>query len=309
MDSLQSMRVFARVAQLGGFSAAARDLRLSGAAVSKHVVALEERVGARLLNRTTRSVALTEAGRIYLERCLECLQAFDDADDSVSELAHEPRGLLRLTAPIEFGNLHLPPLLAAFNARCPKVTFDLQLTNRTVDLVESGMDLALRFATSVDASSSYVSRQLASSRGAFFASPEYLRAHGRPRRPEDLTKHRCLLFAEPALYDEVIFTRGKQRVRVKLVPAMQSNSGQALLECACNSAGVVLLPSFLSARAYAEGRIEPLLLDWSTFNGRLIACYPHRRHLSQKVAALIEFLRSTYGPDPSADPWWPENLA
>lgn len=308
MDSVLSMRVFARVAQLGGFSAAARDLRLSGAAVTKHVIALEERIGARLLNRTTRSVSLTEAGRTYLERCLECLQAFDDADESVGELAHAPRGLLRLTAPVEFGNVHLPPLLAAFNARYPQITIDLHLSNRTIDLVESGMDLGLRVTTSLDASSSYVARPLASSRGAFWASREYLRAHGRPRRPEDLTKHRCLVFAEPALYDEVSFTRGKQRVRVKLVPAMQSNSGQALLECACHAAGVVLLPSFLAAPAYAEGRIEPLLLDWSTFNGRLFACYPHRRHLSQKVAVLIEFLRGVYGDDPTADPWWPKSL-
>jgi DNA-binding transcriptional LysR family regulator len=304
------MKVFARVAQRAGFAAAARDLSMSPAAVTKHVAALESRIRARLFDRTTRSVSLTEAGRAYLERCLECLQAFDDADESVGELAHAPRGLLRLTAPIEFGNVHLPPLLAAFNARYPQITIDLHLSNRTIDLVESGMDLGLRVAMSLEGSSgsSYVARPLASSRGAFWASSEYLRVHGRPRRPEDLTKHRCLVFAEPALYDEVAFTRGKKHVRVKLQPAMQSNSGQALLECACHSAGIVLLPSFLAAPAYAEGRIEPLLLDWTTFNGRLFACYPHRRHLSQKVAALIEFLRGVYGDDPSVDPWWPKDL-
>src|SRR5262245_59802161 len=122
MDSLQGMRVFTRVAQLGGFAAAARDLRLSGAAVTKHVAALEERVGARLLNRTTRTVSLTEAGRVYLERCLECLQAFEDADASVSELSSAARGLLRLTAPIEYGNMHLLPIIAAFMRRHPDVT-------------------------------------------------------------------------------------------------------------------------------------------------------------------------------------------
>src|SRR5438552_2496186 len=146
MDSLQGMRVFARVAQLGGFSAAARDLRLSGPVVTKHVAALEERVGARLLNRTTRTVSLTEAGRVYLDRCLECLQAFEDADASVSALSSSPRGLLRLAAPVEFGNLHLAPLIARFMQRHPEVTVDLRLSNRIVDLVEEGIDLCIRFA-------------------------------------------------------------------------------------------------------------------------------------------------------------------
>lgn len=307
MDAVQGMRVFVRVAQLSSFSAAARDLHLSGAAVTKHVAALEERVGVRLLNRTTRAVGLTEAGRVYLERCLECLQAFDDADASVSELSHALRGVLRLTAPVEFGNVHLPPLLAEFTRCHPEVTIDLHLSNRVVDLVENGIDLALRVAPSLDAS--YVARPIASSRAVFWASPEYLRAHGRPRKPEDLARHRCLVFSEPAPRDEVTFVRGKKQVRVKLTPALLSNSGEALVQFACHSAGIVLLPSFLAAPAYSGGHLEPVLLDWTIFTGRLFACYPHRRHVSPKVRAFVEFLRATYGEDPSRDPWWPSDLA
>jgi DNA-binding transcriptional LysR family regulator len=306
MDSLQGMRVFARVAQLGGFSAAARNLRLSGAAVSKHVSSLEERVGARLLNRTTRSVSLTEAGRVYLERCLDCLQAFDEADASVSELAGAPRGLLRVTAPVEFGNMHLPALLTAFSARCPGITVDLHVSNRVIDLVEDGIDVALRFALSLDAS--YVARHLATSRAVFWASPEYLRAHGRPRRPEDLRKHRCLVFSEPTPRDEVPFTRNGKVVHVKLQTAMLSNSGEALLSAACLSGGLLLAPSMMTTDAYLAGKIEPVLLDWQVFSGKLFACYPHRRHLSLKVRAFLELLRNTYGDDPSRDPWWPEAL-
>jgi DNA-binding transcriptional LysR family regulator len=306
MDSVLTMRVFARVAQLGGFAAAARDLNVSSAAVTKHVAALEERVGARLLNRTTRSVSMTEAGRVYLERCLECLQAFDDADASIGELASAPRGLLRITAPVEYGNLHLAALLATFLERYPEITVDLRLSNRVVDLVEDRIDVALRYAPSLDAS--YVARPLATSRLALWASPQYLRAHGRPRKPEDLHEHRCLVFSEPAPRDELSFTRGSKRVRVKLKPTMLSNSGEALMECACASAGVALAPSMLAAKAYAQGRVEPILLDWSILDGRLFACYPHRRHLSPKVAALIEFLRAAYGDDPSRDPWWPKAL-
>jgi DNA-binding transcriptional LysR family regulator len=304
MDPVHSMRVFARVAQRGGFAVAARELHLSAAAVSKHVAALEERVGARLINRTTRSLCLTEAGTVYLERCLECLQAFDDADASVSEISRAPRGLLRMAAPVEFGNVHVPPLIAAFCARYPQITIDLQLSNRMVDLVEQGIDLALRFAPSLDAG--YVARHLATTRGAFWASPEYLRIHGRPKKPEDLQQHRLLLFSEPAPLDEMLFVRGNKKVRLKLRPAMLSNGGQALMEAACLSVGIVFAPSMLAGVAWSAGRLQPLLHDWTTYTGRLYACYPHRRHLSEKVRALLEFLRATYGDDPSVDPWWPK---
>jgi DNA-binding transcriptional LysR family regulator len=306
MDSVQSMRVFARVAQLGGFSAAARDLHLSGAAVTKHVAALEERIGARLLNRTTRSVSLTEAGRVYLERCLDCLQAFEDADASVSELSGELRGVLRITAPVEFGNMHVPPLIAAFTALHPEITIDLQVSNRMVDLVEHNVDLALRVAATLDAS--YVARPIASTRVGVWAAPEYLRVHGRPKKPEDLAQHRCMLFSEPVVRDEWVFTRGKKQARVKLTPSMVTNSGEALIECACLGMGVMLSPSFIAVADYQAGRIEPLLLDWTTMTARLYACYPHRRHLSAKVRALLDFLRTTYGDDPNRDPWWPQGL-
>jgi DNA-binding transcriptional LysR family regulator len=305
MDSVQGMRVFARVAQLGGFSTAARDLRLSAAAVTKHVAALEDRVGARLLNRTTRAVSLTEAGRVYLERCLECLQAFDDAEASVGELAGEPRGVLRLTAPVEFGNMHLPPLVAHFIKHHPRVTIDLRLSNRMLDLVDESIDLALRFAaTSLEGG--FVARPFATTRAALWASPDYLRAHGRPRRPEDLARHRFLVFSEPEPRDELPFSRGKETVRLKLNAAMLSNSGEMLMEAACQGAGVILAPSMLAVRAWRAGRIEPILLDWTVFSGRMFACYPNRRHLSPKVRAVLDFLRATYGDDPSRDPWWPE---
>jgi DNA-binding transcriptional LysR family regulator len=298
------MRVFARVAQLGGFSAAARDLHLSGAAVTKHVAALEERVGARLLARTTRSVSLTEAGRVYLERCLECLQAFEDADSSVSELSGEPRGLLRVTTPVEFGNMHMPPLIAAFTARHPQITVDLHVSNRVLDLVEQNVDLAIRFAATLDAG--YVARHIASSRVGIWASQAYLRKHGHPKKPEDLARHPCLLFSEPVVRDEWVFTRGKKQARVKLTPSMVSNSGEALMECACLGMGIALAPSMLAAAEWVAGRVEPLLPEWTTLTGKLYACYPHRRHLSAKVRALLDFLRATYGDDPSRDPWWPE---
>jgi DNA-binding transcriptional LysR family regulator len=307
MDSVQSMRVFARVAQRSGFASAARDLRLSSAAVTKHIASLEARVGARLLNRTTRKVSLTEAGRVYLEHCLECLQAFEAADASVSELSSLPRGLLRVTAPVEYGNTHLPPIIAAFVARYTDIVVDLRLSNRMVDMVEEGIDIGLRFAVSLDAS--YVARPLASSRAALWGAPAYFRAHGRPRRPEDLSQHRCLVFSEPSPRDEVVFERDGRQTRVKLNSLLLSNSGEALVAMACLGVGLTFLPSFLAAAEHRAGRIEPVLLDWSMPTGRLFAIYPHRRLLSAKVRAFFEALRATYGDDPARDPWWPRGLS
>jgi DNA-binding transcriptional LysR family regulator len=149
MNTLQSMKVFVRVAQRSGFAAAGRDLRMSPAAVTKHIAALEARVGARLFDRTTRSVGLTEVGRMYLERCLECLQAFEDADAFVGTLGNSPAGLLRVTAPVDLQN-HLPTVVGRFMNEYPKVTVDLELSNRPIDLVEEGFDIAIRGASSLD---------------------------------------------------------------------------------------------------------------------------------------------------------------
>jgi DNA-binding transcriptional LysR family regulator len=300
MDTVHSMRIFSRVAQLGGFASAARDLRLSNAAVTKHVAALEERTGARLLNRTTRKVSLTEAGRVYLERCLECLQVFEDAEGSVRALSSAPSGVLRLAAPGDFP--HLAPILAAFADRCPGVTVEVRLSNRIVDLVEEGIDLALRVAMSLDAA--YVARPLAVTRAGLWASPRYLEKYGRPRRPEDLAKHRALLFSEPVVRDELTLTRGARKARVKLTPYLTTNSGDIVLASARLGMGVAVIPSMLACTA-RRGELELLLPEWSVFSARLYACYPHRRHLAPKVRAFLELLRETFGNDPERDPWWP----
>src|SRR5262252_7995233 len=178
MDIVDGMRVFVRVAQRSGFAAAARELRMSPAAVTKHIAALEARVGARLLDRTTRRVALTEAGRVYLERCHECLQAFDDADAAVSELSDAPRGKLRISAPVDL-HAQLPVVLASFARAYPDVMVDVRLSNRPVDLVEEGFDLAIRAAATLEGD--YVARPLAALRLGVFAAPSYLRERGRPR--------------------------------------------------------------------------------------------------------------------------------
>jgi DNA-binding transcriptional LysR family regulator len=305
MDTLQCMKVFVRVAQRSGFAAAGRDLRMSPAAITKHVAALESRMGARLFDRTTRNVRLTEAGRLYLERCLECLQAFEDADASVSELFKEPKGHLRMTAPVDLGNDIAAAAARLMNA-CPQLSVELQLSNRPVDIVEEGIDLAIRVAASLDGR--YVARPFALARVAVWAAPAYLRKHGHPRKPEDLEQHRSLVFLEPRPRDEWVFERSGRSVRVKFNGVMTSNGGVPLSVAAAEGAGLVVAPSFVT-RAHADaGRIEPILPDWKLLPElRVYACYPHRRFLAPKVRAMVETLRATYG-DGTNDPWWPQAM-
>jgi DNA-binding transcriptional LysR family regulator len=293
MDTLQSMKVFVKVAQRSGFASAARDLRLSPASVTKHITALEGRLGARLLDRTTRRVAMTEAGHLYLERCLECLQALEDADASVSELGREPRGLLKVTAPVDFAHSLTTSVLADFMQSYPGIVVDLRLSNRTVDLVEEGVDVAVRVARVLDGT--FVARPLAMSRLAVWGAPEYFRKHGRPRVPEDLASHRMLVFGEPRPMDELTFERNSRHRSVKLKPAMVSNSGEALCLAIQRGVGLGLAPSFLAKDDFEAGLIEPVLPDWTLPAFRLFALYPHRRLLSSKVRVFVEALRTAYG--------------
>jgi DNA-binding transcriptional LysR family regulator len=301
MDTLQGMKVFVRVAQRGGFATAGRDLRMSPAAVTKHVAAIESRVGARLLDRTTRSVGLTEAGRVYLDHCLECLQAVEDAEASVSELSKEPKGLLRVSAPVDFGNL--AAVIARFMNANPGVSLDLQLNNRPVDLVDEGFDIAIRVAASLDGR--YVARPIAITRVAIFGAPAYLEKYGRPRTPKDLERHRSLVFSEPRSRDEWTFDRDGSRVGVKLSAVMTSNNGEALCAALVEGVGLGAIPSVLARRHLDAGRIEPVLSDWRIVPELgVYAVYPHRRFLAPKVKAFVEALRAAYG-DGTTDPWLP----
>lgn len=291
MDAVDGMRVFVRVAQRSGFAAAARDLRLSPAAVTKQVAALEARVGARLLERTTRRVALTEAGRVYLERCQECLQAFDDADAAMSQLSAAPQGMLRISAPVDL-QAALSAVTARFMQSNPQVVVDLRFSNRSIDLVDEGFDLAIRVAPALDGR--YVARLLADAPLGVFASPAYLREHGRPKRPADLARHRFLAFVEPRPMETLPFERNGKQVSVEMKPVALANIGSHLIEMAIAGLGVMGGPGFLMRRAVESGALEPLLADWALLpRMKLWVLYPHRRFLPAKVRLFVELLRET----------------
>ena len=300
------MRVFARVAQASSFAAAARELRLSSATVSKQVAALEAELGVRLLERTTRRVQLTEPGRFYLDRCLEILQSLDDTGAAMSQLTRAPAGLLRVTAPVDLAR-DAARVVARFAQIYPAVTVDLRLANHNIDLIEQGFDLAIGLLA--PSHGSYVSRRLCTTRVGIFAAPSYLRAHGTPRRPTDLSNHRHLIFVEPQPRTEWIFTRGNRTTRVQLSGAIMSNSGQALMRMCVDGVGLVTGPSFLVEEDLAAGRVVPVLTDYQLASFGVHVRYPSRRFLPAKVTCFLAILRDHFGDDPDADIWWPARRA
>jgi DNA-binding transcriptional LysR family regulator len=305
MDRLQAMQVFARVAQHGSFAAAARELRLSPAAVSKQVGALETLVGARLLQRTTRQVALTEAGRVYLEHCLDCLRAVEDAEAALGDLGRAPAGQLRVSAPIDFAAALMPALTTMMTAH-PRLVVDLQLSNRVVEMIEEGVDVALRVARALDGR--YVARPVARTHLAVYGSAAYFERHGRPRRPQDLSAHHNLVFTEPRPMSELSFGRGGRRTLVKLPVTLLSNHGAALVTAARAGLGLAVLPSILlPSDPAAVAELEPVLLDWALPTFTVHAAYPHRRFVAPKVRAFLEAVTEQFG-DPDGDPWWPKHL-
>lgn len=296
------MRVFTRVAHRESFAAAGRELRLSAASVTKLVAALESDLGVRLLERTTRRVQLTEAGRFYLERCIETLQSIDDTEAAMSHLSRAPRGTLRVTAPVDLAP-DMVKVMDGYRQSCPEVMVDLRLANHNVDLVDQGFDLGVGLLAPSHAS--YISRKLCMTRVGMFASPAYLAEHGRPKKPADLAHHRHLVFVEPAPRTEWTLTRGRRKFRIQTSPAAMSNSGKALLLMCLDGMGLFASPSFGVYEELRAGRIVPVLDDYDMGSFALHARYPSRRYLPAKVRGFLDSLRHHFGGDPDADPWWP----
>jgi len=285
MDHAFALIVFARVVDSGSFSAAARQLGLSKGGVSKHVGRLEERYGLRLLNRTTRRLSLTEAGRSVHERAARVAEETAAADAAASALTEEPRGLLRLTLPTSFGLRRVSPLLPAFLAQYPEVSVDVTVSDRFLDLVGEGYDLAIRIGELPD--STLVARKIAESRVVVCASPAYWQAHGRPARPVALKHHHCLVYRGAAPLGEWRFA-GDTVVRVK--GAMISDNGDVLIDAACAGLGVCYTPGFLADAALADGRLESVLENCETKPIPIYAMHTHGRHPAAKVRAFIDYL-------------------
>lgn len=289
MDRFQALRVFSQVVEAGSFSGAAERLGLSTTATSRHVAELEAHLQTRLLNRTTRRVSLTESGRAFYERAVQLLADLDEAEQEASRAAVVPRGTVRLTTSINFGVRHVAPAIAAFLAAHPGVRFDVSLSDRIVDLVEEGFDLAVRIGAR--GSDNVVARTLGETRLVPCASPAYLKAHGAPRVPEDLAGHNCFTYEYGTARGVWSFRdpAGAER-SVRVGGSLHSNSGDLLAEAAAQGAGIVFEAAFIVGPEVRAGRLVPLLEEFVSAPLPIYAVYPSRKHLSAKVRLFVEFL-------------------
>ena len=295
-DNLQA---FVRVAETGSFSEAARRLGLSKSMVSRQVSALEADLGVRLLHRTTRSLSPTEAGRAYLERCQRILADLDEANLLVSRLQTVPRGSLRVTAPLSFGIGHLAVALPGFLERYPEIELDMNMTDRHVDLVDEGWDVAVRIGRLAD--SSLIARRLAPIRRVVCAAPAYLDRCGVPRVPADLAGHDCLSHSAVNPWEWRFTAPDGQMLPVEIRGRFHADNGDVLRVMALAGQGLAFLPTFFVGDDIRAGRLVPVLEDFVPLDVALHAVYPHNRHLSPKVRAFVDYLAETFGPAPYWD--------
>jgi len=299
-DRISGMQVFARVAGLGSLSAAARALGMSQTMATKHIAALEARLGVKLLHRTTRRIALTEAGRRYLEASERILADLAEADAAASADRLDVQGVLRVNAPVSFGVREIAPLLPQFERQHSSLKVELGLNDRFVDLIEEGWDVALRIGELAD--SSLIARRLAPCRTVVCAAPGYLKAHGTPRKIADLAAHNCLGYTLSRLAGADRWHFGKSgNVSVKVAGNLRANNGEALMTAAIAGQGLVYQPVFLVSAALKARRLIALKLDQPTVDlGGIAVVYPSDRRPPAKVRAFIDFLVTRFTPAP---PW------
>ncbi len=297
---LNTIGVFVAVAEGQSFSAASRRLEMSPSGASRAISRLERQLGIRLLQRTTRSVALTPDGSIYLDRCRKILADVDDAHALVARAGSIPQGRLRLHVPVGFGRKIVVPALPEFLVRYPEVKLDVELNDRPLHPRDHGVDVAIRVGPV--AHTGLVARHLCNTKFVTCASPAYLERHGEPRTPEGLRKHRCLAYAIPATgrYREWEFARNGRKYAVEVSGPLNINGGEALVDAAIAGLGIVTVASFIAAAALASGKVRLILRDYMTEGPAVSVTYLPARPLPARVRALIDFLREVIPPEP---PW------
>ena len=299
MDRLRAYEVFVTVVSRGSFTRAADALETSPANVTRYVNELEAHLGTRLLNRTSRRLSLTEGGETLYARCKSILDDVAETEGLVSSASVEPRGRLRINAPVSFGILHLAPLWPEFMRKYPGVELDVALIDRVVDIVEEGYDLAIRISRA--GSTSHAARKLATSRNILCASPDYLARCGYPAAPADLIEHQCIGYSYAATGDEWQLMDSEHKAHtVKVNCHMHTNNGDTARAAALAGQGVIWQPTFLIGNDLRAGKLVQVLPDYRLPDIDVLAMYPSRRHLSAKIRAVVDFLADAFGGVP---PW------
>jgi len=280
------------VADLGSFVKAAEALGISKAAVSRTVLELEARLGSRLMQRTTRRLSLTEAGALYLERCKQIVAALEEADDLLSSGNAKPTGLLRINAPLTFGVLHLAPLWPMFLERHPEISLDITLSDRIVDIIDEGYDMAIRIARLSD--STLVHRKLTSTSLHVCASPAYLDAHGTPAHPHELAQHQTISYSYNQSKDEWQFSGPEGPVSVRVSSRLHVNNGDSCVQAALGGIGITRQPTFMIDQHLRSGQLVSILEDYGSPELGIYAVYPSRTHLPAKMRAMLDFLTEAF---------------
>ena len=301
MDSVAGMRIFVRVVDAGSFSAAGRQLGVAPSSVSRRISDLEYELGARLFHRTTRKLSLTEAGRLFHERAAQILVEVEEAKLAISQIGGAPSGILRLTVPASVGRLHIAPALAAFQERFPAVQIVLSMTDRLVDLVDEGFDLAIRVGRQRD--SSLIARRIGWGRRVVCGSPSYLEKAGMPRVPADLADHNCLTFRSHPGSNLWSFRGPKGTSKVRVSGGLFADNGEALCAAAVAGLGLILVPNWLVGIEIRRGRLRQVLGKFQVVPeaSPLYAVYPHQRHLPPKVRAFVDFLVERFATETEWD--------
>lgn len=303
MDRFEQLQTFVRVVDSGSLSAAAERLGVAKSAVSRRLTELEARLGVQLLNRTTRRINLTDSGRQYYQRCLRILADLEDSEQQISSVHTELRGTIRIAAPLSFGILHLSPVLNDFLKDHAELNLDLDLDDRLVNLMDEGVDLAIRIGRLDD--SSLVARRLAPARLVLCASPDYLASHGEPSHPGELARHQGLSYSNISENQQWHFNQPDGAPFSVQVPhRMRANNGDVLLQAAIDGLGVLATTSFIAYQAIRQGLLKPILRDYQLDAVGVYAIYPAQRHLPRRVRVLIDYLVSRFGESP----YWDEGM-
>lgn len=293
MFNWEGVTEFVAVAETESFTAAAKQLNISTAQVSRQVSALEARLATKLLHRTTRKVSVSEAGNIYYQHCRQILEDLKSAEDAISDMQSHPTGKLKITAPVTYGEATIAPLVNSFLKRYPDLHVEINLSNLKKDLIEEGFDIAIRQGNLND--SSMMAKRLSSRTFYVCAAPDYLEAHGVPEKPADLEKHNCLQSMNEYWYFQV---NGKPR-NVRLSGNLRSNNGHALLNAALQGIGIVQLPGDYVCPHVESGDLQVLLEEYRAPDQGVWALYPQNRNLSSKVRLLLDYLAEELGDMPS----------
>ncbi|MGD8566939.1 MAG: LysR family transcriptional regulator [Gammaproteobacteria bacterium] len=287
-DLLDGVAVFVGLVNAGSFTAAARALGHSTSYVSKEISRLEKRLGSRLLNRTTRTISLTDAGRAYYERCSQIVIDAENAERSINQLQETPSGLLRINAPVSFGSIYLLDVLAIFMHRYPEVKLEVEFNDRLIDVVAEGYDVVIRVGEIKD--SNLVARKFTSSRAVVVASPDYLKRRGCPKRAEDLIHHDCIAYSLLPMPTQWDFYKDGVRSSVTVTPRAMCNSSTLEVALVAQGIGITRLPLFTCEQEVASGDLKIILEDYDQIQYDVYAVYPHRQYLTAKVRAFVDFV-------------------